>query len=308
MILCVCPNPSIDTYSWIDDIILGKVNRIRKQEDFPGGKGIHVAMALNELGEQSTILGNWAGATGNWIEEQCMNYSIPCYGPKIKGSNRKCFTFRSELNDVALSNTELLEPGPELKPDDYKSFIEEFEIISDKAELICLSGSWPVGVVPSASQELTIRAKRRNRRVILDASGLQLLNAIKSNPYAIHLNLEEARSLYQTDNIAVILEQLSLNVELIALTVGEEGLYLKYQDNVIQASVGINKVISSIGSGDCLTAGMAYGLHHNMSLKDIARWGVACGTANCLREELGMLYKKDVHDLLNLIHIKELSL
>ncbi|SDD81994.1 tagatose 6-phosphate kinase [Pricia antarctica] len=49
MILAVCPNPSIDTYAWLTVFKKGQANRISGMMEFPGGKGIHVAMALKEL-------------------------------------------------------------------------------------------------------------------------------------------------------------------------------------------------------------------------------------------------------------------
>jgi len=36
--------------------------------------------------------------------------------------------------------------------------------------------------------------------------------------------------------------------------------------------------------------------------------GVACGVANCLREDLGMLYKKDIDNLSGQVKIKEIVL
>lgn len=48
-ILVVCPNPSIDTYAWIDGFANGVPNRIKREDRYPGGKGLHVAMALAEL-------------------------------------------------------------------------------------------------------------------------------------------------------------------------------------------------------------------------------------------------------------------
>jgi len=174
MILCVCPNSSIDTYSWINQIFPGEINRIEKQKEFPGGKGVHVALAIEEIGEQSAVMGFWAGSTGSWIREKCFNQGISCYGPEVKGANRKCYTFRSDLTLQKWGNTELLEPGPEIEVGDYKVFMEEFEKISQNSDLICLSGSWPIQSPPFACRELILIAKNNNKRVILDASGIQL--------------------------------------------------------------------------------------------------------------------------------------
>lgn len=307
MILCVCPNPSIDTISWINQILPGEVNRMEKQMEFPGGKGIHVALALEEIDVQCAVMGFWAGSAGHWIKERCIDRKITCYGPEVKGTNRKCYTFRSELS-AEWDNTELLEPGPEIEEKDYRLFLEEFKVISQNLDIVSFSGSWPHQCPEVAYKELILIAKNNKNRVILDASGIQLKNALESFPFGLHLNLGEAKALLNTNDIGEILKYLSGYVELIALTNGKEGLYLKYKDKVIHGHITLENVFSTVGSGDCLTAGICYGLRHQMNLEDIARWGVACGAANCIREDLGMLYKKDVDDLLSKIEINELAL
>jgi tagatose 6-phosphate kinase len=38
-ILSVCPNPSVDTFVWVDHIHAGRVTRAEREQHFPGGKG-----------------------------------------------------------------------------------------------------------------------------------------------------------------------------------------------------------------------------------------------------------------------------
>ena len=71
MLLCLCPNPSIDTYWWMNDIKNGDVTRISKQEPYPGGKAVHVALNITELGEDVMLLGIWGGRKGAWIKNEC---------------------------------------------------------------------------------------------------------------------------------------------------------------------------------------------------------------------------------------------
>lgn len=265
---------------------------------------MHVGFALNELGEQACILDFWAGLSGTWIKEKCAEKNISCFGPIVNGVCRKCFTLITKQTDSDFNHTELLEPGPAINDKDYDLFNKQFEKIADKIDFICLSGSWPDGAPQSAYRDLILKAVQYDKKVILDASGAQLENALKAKPFAIHLNLEEAQFLYKTSDYESILQDLGKRVQLVALTAGKEGLYLLYKGIFIQANVHISKVISSVGSGDCLTAGIAYALHRNMSPEDIARWIVACGAANCLREDLGMFYREDVFNLLKEVTIK----
>jgi len=55
---------------------------------------------------------------------------------------------------------------------------------------------------------------------------------------------------------------------------GKDSLYLKYENRIIHANVHIKHALSTVGSGDCLTAGIAYAVSKNMNLEDIAEWGL----------------------------------
>lgn len=306
MILCVCPNPSVDTYAWIDDLTPG-VNRISKQEEFPGGKGIHVALAIEELGAEANVLCFWAGSTGAWINNECSRKSIICYGVDVDGANRKCYTFRTiEHGNQEWNNSELIEIGPSISSSDYDRFLALFKVRMEEANLICLSGSWPVEAPIGAYHDLIAIANTGGKRVILDASGLELEYALKAKPFGLHLNMEEAKNLCSTEDVNSILSFLGKSVQLVALTKGKEGLFLMYQGQVLHAHLEIPQVLSTVGSGDCLTAGISYAVEQNMDIYDIARIGVTCGAANCLRDDLGMLYKEDVNKLINQVTIKEI--
>ena len=124
MILNLCLNPSIDSYAHISAFKTGEVNRISKLKEYPGGKGVHVALALAELKADSRLLGFWGGAAGDWIKKQCEALKVASNGVSVSGNNRKCYTFISE--NSALHHTELLEPGPELNADDFEKFLKVF--------------------------------------------------------------------------------------------------------------------------------------------------------------------------------------
>ena len=297
MILTVCPNPSIDTYAWLENIEAKKANRILALKEYPGGKATHVAFALKELNMATTLFGNWAGTTGQWIKTACSTKNIDVDGITLDdGQNRKCYTFRSSL--AAFNNTELLEPGPKFKETDWELFTTAFQQSVSKHSLVCISGSWPKGAPENAYNLLIEICNRQQKKVIIDCSGEQLKNALQQSLFGLHINEDELKSINKADSIPSIIKKLSVKVELIAITKGKEGLWLYYQGKLIHANVTIDKVLSTVGSGDCLTAGITYAVEKNLNMENIARYGVACGAANCLNEDLGMLKIEDVNKLL----------
>lgn len=305
MVLSVCPNPSIDTYAWLEDFKLGKANRISKQEEFPGGKGVHVAMALQEAGAPTVLMAAWAGHPGEWIKAACKERGMATVGVDLKGMNRKCYTFLAEA--TAIRNTELMEPGPEMNGEDFDRFVGVFKDNLRQSALTVMSGSWPKGAPKTAYRELIAAANGSGKKVILDCSGEQLTHALEEKIFGIHLNEHEAKQYCGTSSVHEAFDKLHEKVELIALTKGKEGLFLSYQGTRLHANVTLEKVISTVGCGDCLTAGVALGVSRGYGVEEIARYGAAFGAANCLRPDLGMIYKADVERLLPQVNINELT-
>lgn len=292
----VCPNPSIDAYAWFADFKVGEVNRMTRIDSFPGGKGTHVALALTVLGNEVSLMGAWAGNQGEWIKKECAAYGVQTLGPIIEGNNRKCYTFRSG-NEI-VQNTELLEPGPNWDDVASISFEQTYIEALQRTEWVCVSGSFPLNASDYAYSSLVSLAVENDKKIVIDCSGKQLEGCINLPFFGLHLNEHEARALTGEATLESILNKVHPDVQLIALTKGKEGLLLYYQGRKLHAKLVIDNVISTVGSGDCLTAGIMFALSEGMEIEDIARYGVACGAANCMYEPLGMLLKKDVEALL----------
>src|SRR5260221_12717118 len=62
---CVSLNPAIDTRLIVNGFVPGRVNRVSEVVRMPGGKAVHVAMALKGLGATPTWIGFAGGATGS---------------------------------------------------------------------------------------------------------------------------------------------------------------------------------------------------------------------------------------------------
>src|SRR5699024_2248654 len=97
--------------------------------------------------------------------------------------------------------------------------------------------------------------------------------------------------------------------KLAAVTAGANGLYMKFEDKLIHASYKIKEsnIFSTIGSGDCLLAGLCLAYLKHEEPKEWARFGAACGSANCIHPELGMLKAEDVERILQNVTVKKVK-
>ncbi len=295
MVLCVCPNPSIDKYIWVENFGKGRVNRAKKEQSFPGGKGVHVALGINELGVETALLGFWAGSTGEWIKSACESRGIKCYGPEVDGLTRTCLTLKS--NDE-YNETEVLGVGPLVQKADFLKFHKEYDRLLKEANLVSFSGSWPNNTIDAGYDQFVAKANEQNKISLVDCSGSGLLKTLEKHPYGVHINHHEGYDLYKTHDVLNIAEKVAAETYLAAISYGSEGLYLSDGNQMVHALSRVDEVISTVGSGDSLMAGLAVALFKGEDLLNTAKLAAACGAANCIREELGMFHKRDVDQLM----------
>ncbi|WP_034042984.1 1-phosphofructokinase family hexose kinase [Wocania ichthyoenteri] len=295
MILCVCPNPSIDKFIHIDDFSIGKVNRTNKEFSYPVGKGVHVAIGIRELGEQVCLLAFWGGPVGQWVKQECESKGIVCYGPEISDWSRTCLTIQSKNRS---NETEFLGMGPIIDALEYAAFLEDYDKLLKKSSLVSLSGSWPKNSFGANYSQLIEKASQLHLKSFIDCSGNILIDALIKTPYAVHINQHYGYDIFKSTDPEAIAIRLGESCNLSAITYGESGPYLYDFNEMVHALSKVENVISAVGSGDSLMAGLIVAHKRNYNLIKTAKLAAATGAANCIRKELGMFYKNDVEQLL----------
>ena len=130
---------------------------------------------------------------------------------------------------------------------------------------------------------------------------------MEAQPFGIHINHAEAKNLFGTGrNPEEYAMKLLEYCTIAAVTNGADGLYLARKGELYHTTCTVENIISTVGSGDCLLAGLLIADHQDLNVQEMAILGTACGTANCLREDLGMLYKTDVKKLKPTVTCKKL--
>ena len=306
MILCVCPNPAIDKLVFLDSFKTERVNRINKEFSYPGGKGVHVALGLKELGEEVALLSIWGGTSGNWIKQACETHGIACYGPEIEEETRTCLTIKSENSSL---ETELLGAGPIIGKKEYTSFVDSYEKLLKKAAVVSMNGSWSKNFIDASYAPFIEKASLLNIKSFVDCSGSLLTAALEKKPHAVHINHHEAYDIYKSNDPTEIFIKLAAHSDIAAVTYGEKGLYLSDGKKAVHALSKVENLISTVGSGDSLMAGLIVAHQRNYNLLETAKLGAASGAANCIRKELGMFYKANVERLFDncIISVKQLN-
>ena len=81
---------------------------------------------------------------------------------------------------------------------------------------------------------------------------------------------------------------LAQGVQWVALSVGADGMLLFHGEESVFVRAFELPVQTVVGVGDALLAGVIYALRRDLSIFDIARWGVAAGTAAAMTPGVGV--------------------
>lgn len=194
MILTVTMNPSVDTRYQLDELVIDDVNRVTPEKT-AGGKGLNVARVLGQLGDDVVATGLLGGHMGAYMAELMDANGIKNDFVPIKGETRIC------LNILHAGNqTELLESGPTIAPEELDAFTAKFTELAGKADVVTISGSLPRGVEVDYYAKITGIAENAGAKVLLDTSGASLEAALKSEvkPELVKPNLTEINGLLGT--------------------------------------------------------------------------------------------------------------
>lgn len=276
MIITVTCNPAIDkTIS--DDSVVFDV----------GGKGINVSKVLKNLDIDSICTGFIGKENKKIVLDKLDELNIKHHFIEIDG--------RVRTNIKKIIDNELFEenekgPGPD--EDDVNNLFNYLK--GFKNEIVIISGSCNVNIYYDLVQLL----KDNNNYVILDADEDLLVEGIKACPDVIKPNKEEICRLFKIEyKEELIIEKCkTLNIDLVCVSLGEDGVLFINRANVYKAAALDVKYGSAVGAGDSVVASLAYSRVHSLDIIDAVKLAVSCSAASVETKGTMPPGKKEVFD------------
>lgn len=308
MILVINLNASVDKRYKMKDLIKGEVMRAAEVDNTPGGKGIHVANVATILGEDCIATGYLGGKSGEFISEKLQDYGIKQDFVQVAGETRSCLAIITESG----AQTEILEPGPTVTPEEQKAFMDKYKELLSKAAVVAASGSMPKGLSGDFYSQLISLAHKAGKPFLLDTSGEALIQGINAQPYFVKPNNDEIKvlvgaELRSDDDIVHVLRKfMEDGIKLPVISLGAQGSMAGYNQHVYKITVPKIQCKNPVGSGDSFVAGIAVGIERGMAIEDVLSLGAACGTANAMEDESGFVRKEVVEELFPQIKIQQI--
>ena len=279
MILTVTMNPSVDTRYQLDELVIDDVNRVTPEKT-AGGKGLNVARVLGQLGDDVVATGLLGGHMGAYMAELMDANGINNDFVPIKGETRIC------LNILHAGNqTELLESGPAIAPEELDAFTAKFTELAGKADVVTISGSLPRGVEADYYAELV-------------KPNLTEINGLLGTSFTTD-DVDELRAALASD------ARFS-DIPWVVVSMGAAGSVGFHNGRAFRAKTPDIPAVNATGSGDSTIAGFAHAIAAGADDETVLRTANTCGKLNAMDPMTGHLVMDRWDEVYNGVVVTEL--
>jgi 1-phosphofructokinase family hexose kinase len=227
------------------------------------------------------------------------------------GETRTCLLINHDDGDTTVIN----EQGPVISAADWQAFAAHVKRLAQKAGAVAFSGSLPLGVDPAVLGEVAGTLAAAGQTVYVDTSG-PALAALLAHPAGLCIKVNQSEltaGLGLTGpehTIAALVKAgrqlLARGAALVVITLGHKGALALAPDRAWQIEAPAVQVVSTVGSGDSLLAGLAVARLQGRPLDAALAFSVACGSANALNDLPARFKPGQVEMLLKKVRLLQL--
>ena len=304
MLLTVTLNPCVDFLLRVEKMVANDTNRVQKSEKDAGGKGLNTSRVFAHLRGVTIATGFLGGATASFIRHVMKDENVLDGFVYVEGETRTNFSVEDESGNPP---TTFNQKGPTISPGEWLALKEKVAMLAPKAEWVSFGGSLPPGVETNAFYELALIAREKGSRIVVDADGEVLIEALKANPDMIKPNTPEAGRLLgrklETDadvQIAAqeLYEKMGGGNRFAIISRGAKGAVMACAEGTFMGQSPQVHALSTIGSGDSMVAGFLWSLGTGKTAQDALRWGLAAGAATAITDGSAIGDKATIERLL----------
>ncbi|MCF6202899.1 MAG: 1-phosphofructokinase family hexose kinase [Methylococcaceae bacterium] len=303
-------NPAIDLTYQVDSLIHDQKSRAASTYYDPGGTGINVGRALEKLNANSHTCCIIAGTMGRFLDSMLKQELEHITTLQVEGETR--------INTTILQHSphrqyEINAAGPTITPQQLEQIIDQFLTICGQGIGI-LTGSLPPGISDETYLHINTKLKNQNAKAIIDAPIINLKKALSSNPFLIKPNLYELevlqnKTLNSIEKIAfqtrIIAQQ---GTEYVCVSLGNKGAILTTPDNSFFCNSPQIKVISTVGSGDSMVAGLAHAFAQKKTPDQALKLAVACGAGTAKQKGTQLFNPDEIETIMKEINVRTLDI
>ncbi len=294
------PNPAIDSWARCDLVIPGEKTRVGEVRYDPGGGGINVARALREMGTPTRPVYLAGGTTGGVFTTLLSRARLEGRCVPIAGDTRiSSVVFETEGG----REYRFVADGPDVS--DAESAAALAALAEEPASWVVASGSLPRGMPADHYATVARMAAARGVPFALDTSGAALAACAAAGGFALlkvsRRELESLTGEPTADRASAIHAAIHLarasRIARVLVSLGADGAVLAHPDGAVAMDAPRVAIRSTVGAGDTFLAGFLHALTEGHDDGEALTWGVAAGSAACIRPGTQLARREDMDDL-----------
>lgn len=284
-------NTAYDLVGRLKRIELGEVNSVETLGLFPAGKGINVAKVLKDLGVQVAVGGFLGKDNVGDFEHLFQTQGLEDKFQRVAGKTR----INVKITETEADVTDLNFLGYEINEADWHHFVESSLAYCQQFDLVAVCGSLPRGVTPELFAQWLRLLHQAGIKVVLDTSNQALQAGLTAKPWLVKPNHREleawvGHALNSLDEIIAAGKKLQAQgIANVVISMGAEGSLWLSDNGIVQAQPQkCENVVSTVGAGDSMVAGLIYGFIHHYSAADTLAFASAVSALAVSQSNVGV--------------------
>ena len=261
-------NAAYDLVGRLPRIEIGEVNTVETLGIFPAGKGINVAKVLKDLGVEVAVGGFLGEDNVGDFETLFKKQGLEDKFHRVAGKTR----INVKITETEADVTDLNFLGYQITPEAWRQFTVDSLAYCQNFDIVTVCGSLPRGVSPELFADWLNQLHQAGVKVVLDSSNAALTAGLKAHPWLVKPNHRELEAwighpLNSLDEIIAAAKKLKAEgIANVIISMGANGsLWLSDQAVIRAQPPKCENVVSTVGAGDSMVAGLIYGIEKGLS-------------------------------------------
>ena len=261
-------NAAYDLVGRLSRIEIGEVTTVETLGIFPAGKGINVAKVLKDLSVEVAVGGFLGEDNVGDFETLFKKQGLEDKFHRVAGKTR----INVKITETEADVTDLNFLGYQITPEAWQQFTADSLAYCQNFGIVAVCGSLPRGVSPEFFADWLNQLHQAGVKVVLDSSNAALTAGLKAHPWLVKPNHRELEAwighpLNSLDEIIAAAKKLKAEgIANVIISMGANGSLWLSDQAVIQAQPPkCENVVSTVGAGDSMVAGLIYGIEKGLS-------------------------------------------
>ncbi|WP_375748372.1 1-phosphofructokinase [Vibrio sp. HN007] len=308
-VVTVTLNPALDLTGSLNTLNVGSVSLVNKGSLHAAGKGVNVAKVLSDLGAEVTVTGFLGKDNEEMFCQLFEEMGAKDQFVRVNGATRINVKLVEESGSVSDINF----PGVEVKQPEIDEFEKTiFELAKDH-DYFVIAGSLPKGISPELCASWIQRLHELGKKVLFDSSREALAAGLDANPWLIKPNDEElaeftGRTLESAKECQLAAMTLAdKGIENIVVSMGADGVMWLNDNQWVRSQPPRMEVVSTVGAGDTLVAGLCWGHMQNMDKPQLLTFATALSALAVSQVGVGVQSHEELQSLQKEIQFQTLN-